>query len=352
MRFVFHTSASTGDGSSRPQRYREVLDEAVAAEAAGFDAVSFGEQHFNVDGATQVSSPEMMLAAVAARTSTIRLRSTSTILLAFNHPIRVAERLATLDLISGGRAEMATARSNHAATMAAFEIDPADTGAQWRESLDVILAALTHDPFHHEGRHWRIPPSKPVPMPLQQPHPPFFYASTSKEGVELAGGLGLGVISGNTLTGGWDHVADIARGYHAAVDAATPLSVINRSLGTSIMTAHCAPTMDRALDEAAGSAAAMLEMVVSMLTALGARGGDYAYMSDIRRIVDRIGDLPYINERSPYVSIGDPDFLISRFQLLESLGYDEVMLRIDGMGHATNLRSIEMFGAHVIPAFR
>jgi alkanesulfonate monooxygenase SsuD/methylene tetrahydromethanopterin reductase-like flavin-dependent oxidoreductase (luciferase family) len=352
MRFVFHTSASTGEGTPRPQRYLEVLDEAVAAEAAGFDTVSFGEQHFNTDNATQVSSPEMMTAAVAARTSTIRLRTTSTILLAFNHPIRVAERLATLDLISGGRAEMATARSNHSQTMAAFEIDPTTTKSQWRESLDVIVAALTQDPFRHDGEHWHIPPTHLVPVALQLPHPPLYYASTSTEGVELAGHLGLGVISGNSLTGGWDHVADIARAYHSAVDTAEPISVVNRSLGTSIMTAHCAPTMDQALEEAAATAAKMLEMVVTMFSTLGAQGGDYAYMSDIEQIVDRVGDLAYINARSPYVSIGDPDFLIERFRRLESLGYDEVLLRIDGMGHETNLRSIEMFGEHVIPAFR
>ncbi len=257
-----------------------------------------------------------------------------------------------MDLISGGRAEMATARSNHAPTMAAFEIDPSETKSQWRESLDVILAVLTQDPFQHDGTHWHIPPTKPVPVPLQRPHPPFFYASTSREGLQLAGHLGLGAISGNTLTGGWDYVAECAGIYHAAVDGAEPISVVNRSLGTSIMTAHCAPTMGQALEEAAGTAAKMLEMVVTMFTATGAQGGDYAYMSEIQQIVDKVGDLPYINERSPYVSVGDPDFLIERFKRLESLGYQEVMLRIDGMGHETNLRSIEMFGKHVIPAFR
>lgn len=353
MKFIFHTSASTADGTPRPQRYRQVLDEAVAAEAAGFDVVSFGEQHFNTDNATQVSSPEMMTAAVAARTSTIRLRWTSAILLSFNHPIRVAERLAALDLISGGRAELATARSNHAPTMAAFEIDPSTTKAQWRESLDVIHAYLTQDPFQHQGTFWHIPPTKPVPVAIQQPHPPFYYASTSREGVELAGELGLGVISGNTLTGGWDFVAEVAEAYHAAVDHATPtFSILNRSIGTSIMTAHCAPNMDQALDEAAAAAAKMLEMIVTMFTATGAKGGDYAYMSQIQQIVDKVGDLRYINDRSPYVSIGDPDFLIERFKRLESLGYQEVMLRIDGMGHETNLNSLRMFGEHVIPAFR
>lgn len=204
MRFIFHTSASCTDGTPQRERYRQVIDEAIYAEDSGFDVISFGEQHFNTDRATQVSCPEMMSSAIAARTSTIRLRWSSVVLLAFNHPIRVAERIATLDLISNGRAEVATARSNHAPTMAAFQIDPHDTRAQWRESLDVIIAALTQDPFQHSGDHWTIPPTKLVPHAVQEPHPPLYYASTSVEGLTIAGSLGLGALSGNTLPGGWD----------------------------------------------------------------------------------------------------------------------------------------------------
>ena len=63
-------------------------------------------------------------------------------------------------------------------------------------------------------------------------------------------------------------------------------------------------------------------------------------------------DLEYIVATAPYISIGTPDFLIERFRRLESLGYDEVLLRIDGMGTEVNRRSIEAFGTHVIPSFR
>src|SRR4051794_36935793 len=107
MKFVFHSSSSCADGTPQPLRYRQVIDEAICAEQSGFDVMSFGEQHFNTDQVTQVSCPEMMSSAVASRTSTIRLRWCSVVLLAFNHPIRVAERIATLDLISNGRAEIA-----------------------------------------------------------------------------------------------------------------------------------------------------------------------------------------------------------------------------------------------------
>lgn len=118
------------------------------------------------------------------------------------------------------------------------------------------------------------------------------------------------------------------------------------------MTAHCAETTEKAFDEAAGTAEKMLAMVIGMFTDLARNAPDYAYMDNINAIRERASDLAYINERSPYVSVGTPDFLVNRFKRLEELGYQEVFLRIDGMGHETNMRSIGMFGKHVIPEFR
>jgi alkanesulfonate monooxygenase SsuD/methylene tetrahydromethanopterin reductase-like flavin-dependent oxidoreductase (luciferase family) len=352
MKFVFHTSASCADGTPQTERYRQVIDEAICAEEQGFDVMSFGEQHFNEDRVTQVSCPEMMSSAVASRTSRIRLRWASVVLLAFNHPIRVAERIATLDLISNGRAEISTARSNHAPTMAAFQINPRETREQWREALDVIIAALTQDPFQHTGKHWTIPPTKPVPQAIQKPHPPLFYASTSLEGLVVAGELGLGALAGNSMPGGWDYVAQCADTYHSAVDRAKPISVINRSLATSVMTAHCAETMEKAFEEASEPAEKMLWMVINMFSGLAKHAPDYAYMDNINAIRERASDMAYVNDRSPYVSVGTPDFLIERFKRLEKMGYQEVILRIDGFGHDTVMRSLKMFGKYVIPEFR
>lgn len=351
MRFVFHSSASCADGTPQAQRYLEVADEAVLAEQVGFDVFSFGEQHFNTDRVTQVSCPEMMSAWVAARTSTIRLRWASVILLAFNHPLRTAERIATLDIISQGRAEIATARSNHRPTLEAFEIPASETREQWEESLRLITTALTSAPFEHHGRFWNVPSTTMVPTAIQKPHPPLFYASTSLEGLRIAGNMGLGVLSGNTLPGGWEYVDQCAETYRDAIAHAVPLTYVNRSLAESVMTAHCAPTMEQALAEAAPPATSFVKLVIDMFTGMATQSADYSYMSNIESIRARADDMAYLNDRAPYISAGTPDFLIDRFHRLEAVGYDEVILRIDGMGHETNMRSIEMFGKYVIPAF-
>src|SRR5262249_18723177 len=157
--------------------------------------------------------------------------------------------------------------------------------------------------------------TKLVPQCIQKPHPPLFYASTSLDGLIAAGELGLGALAGNSLPGGWDYVAQCADTYHSAVDRAKPISVVNRSLATSIMTAHCAESMEKAFEEASEASQKMLWMVINMFTELAKQAqGSYAYMDNINAIRERVSDMAYVNDRSPYVSVGTPDFLIKRFK--------------------------------------
>ena len=95
-------------------------------------------------------------------------------------------------------------------------------------------------------------------------------------------------------------------------------------------------------------------MVINMFTDLAkhAPSSDYAYMDNINAIREHVSDMAYVNDRSPYVSVGTPDFLIERFKKLETMGYQKVILRIDQFSHDTVMRSQKMFGKYVIPEFR
>jgi alkanesulfonate monooxygenase SsuD/methylene tetrahydromethanopterin reductase-like flavin-dependent oxidoreductase (luciferase family) len=353
VKFLFHTSVSRTDGSERNERYLQILEEAVFAEEMGFDTFSLGEQHFNTDGVTQCCCPELVQGWVAGRTERIRLRWSSTVLLPFNHPIRVAERLATLDQLTNGRAETATARSNHKPTLDAFQISPDETRALWSEGLEVLVKAVTQETFEHHGEHYDIPLVSVVPRVVQEPHPPLFYAATSIEGLRFGAQKGLGVIIGNSLPGGWEYVEAAANAYDEEIERVVPLAGhVNHTLSCSVMTAHCAPTMEQAKREAEAPARHFVGLIIKMFGPLADQGGDYEYMENVGTLIDKQDDLDYLIDHAPYISIGDPDFLIERFKTLERLGYDEVFLRIDGMGHETNLRSLEMFGKHVIPEFR
>jgi alkanesulfonate monooxygenase SsuD/methylene tetrahydromethanopterin reductase-like flavin-dependent oxidoreductase (luciferase family) len=302
-----------------------------------------------------VSAPEIVLPYVAGQTATIRLRTTSTVLLSFNHPVRVAERLATLDVLSGGRAELGTARSNNVDTMTAFGVDPALTRELWTESIDVIVRSLTQDPFSHRGRFWQVAESSLTPKPLQQPHPPLFVSASGPETHAIAGELGLGAMTGATILG-WGHAESCAAAYREAIaDPARPLSpVVNDSLGLAILCAHCAETTEQARREAAPVAHNIVERMLGpggRYEQLASASPDFGYLADIGEVQRRRHELDFVLELAPYLSFGTPAFLIERFRRAEELGYDELILRIDGFGHEAVMRSIELFGREVIPAF-
>src|SRR6266542_1220632 len=143
------------------------------------------------------SAPEVFLAAASQRTSRIRLgHGIVQLPPAYNHPARVAERVATLDLVSGGRVEFGTGESSSEAELGGFGIDREDKRAQWEEVLDVVCRMLVEEPFAgHQGKFLDVPPRNVVPKPLQRPHPPLWVACSRRETIHLAATKGIGALS-------------------------------------------------------------------------------------------------------------------------------------------------------------
>ncbi|MDO8588398.1 MAG: LLM class flavin-dependent oxidoreductase, partial [Armatimonadota bacterium] len=173
MRFGFLSGASSHD-LRHDIRYFEVLEEVELAEELGFDFFGAPEQHF-LGEYCATSAAECFYGAVAMRTKRIRIRSAIT-LLPVNHPIKLAEQAATLDILSRGRYEIGTGRSNTLLQLEPFEIPATETRARWAETLEVMVKAFTQDPFSHEGKYFKIPPRSLIPKPVQKPHPPLFVA--------------------------------------------------------------------------------------------------------------------------------------------------------------------------------
>ena len=356
MRFVLLQEIDVPGGEPPPaSRYQEVVVEAQRAEELGWHTIALSEQHFNSTLATS-SAPESFLGYLAARTEHVRLRFASVVALPFNHPIRVAERVATLDVLSGGRIDLGIARSNNPTTLKTFNVDPADTRAFAAEAVEVIKKALVFYPFEHTGRFYVIPPTTVNPRPVQQPHPPIHISAASVETHVHAGRTGIGVMTGNSLPGGWQYLEESIAAYRAGQAEQSPETLgpggaAVDCAGALALVAHCAADTATARHEAAELTSRALDLVASWFHGLAKQTADYAALAPMREVVDRRHDLDFLVERSPYVSIGDPDFFVERCRKLEELGYDEFILRVDGMGHEKNLQTIELLGKHVIPAF-
>jgi alkanesulfonate monooxygenase SsuD/methylene tetrahydromethanopterin reductase-like flavin-dependent oxidoreductase (luciferase family) len=336
------------EGVTPQRRMDEMIDEAVLADEMGFDFYGLAEVHFSE--VLTMSSPEVLLSAVAGRTDRIHLRTVSTPLLAFNHPIRVAERVATLDLLSHGRMELGTARSNQAHTIEAFGIPVDETRAQYTDSIEVIVKALSQETFEHDGPVWQIPERSLFPKPVQKPHPPVFASATSEQTHVFAGEQGIGVMSGNSLPGGWDFVQKCLDLYRDAwTDAGERGRLTNSTFSSLALRAHCAETTEKALEEASDAAFEMVDLVMSWFKKLAEQSDDYSYMGRIEEMEEHRRDLPFMVERAPYLSIGNPDFFVERIGRLDEMGVDEFILEIDGLGHETHTSAIELVGREVIP---
>ncbi len=166
------------------------------ADRLGIDYVWEVEHHF-LEEYSHSSAPEVFLAAASQRTSRIRLgHGIVQVPPAVNHPARVAERVATLDLISGGRVEFGTGEGSSQMELGAFGVDREQKRAQWEESLDAITRMFVEEPFAgYEGRWISMPPRNVVPKPKQRPHPPLWVACSRRETILTAAQRGLGALS-------------------------------------------------------------------------------------------------------------------------------------------------------------
>ena len=178
------------------QLLRDALEQVELADRLGLHSVWEVEHHF-LEEYSHSSAPEVFLAAASQRTKHIRLgHGIVQLPPAYNHPARVAERIATLDLISGGRVEFGTGESSSQAELGGFEIDRQLKRAQWDEALDVVTRLLVEDPFAgHRGRFVSMPPRNLVPKPKQKPHPPLWVACSRRDTILLAARKGIGALS-------------------------------------------------------------------------------------------------------------------------------------------------------------
>jgi alkanesulfonate monooxygenase SsuD/methylene tetrahydromethanopterin reductase-like flavin-dependent oxidoreductase (luciferase family) len=170
---------------SAVQRYRDTIEQAVFAETLGFESVWPVEQHFN-PSLSIMPAPMLPLAAIAERTQRLRL-GIAIILLPLSHPLRVAEEVATLDVMSNGRVEFGVGRGAIPNHFRGFGVAQAESRDRMAEGLEIIRRAWTEDRVTFRGRFYQIDQIGVVPKPVQQPHPPIRVAANSEDTFELMG---------------------------------------------------------------------------------------------------------------------------------------------------------------------
>jgi alkanesulfonate monooxygenase SsuD/methylene tetrahydromethanopterin reductase-like flavin-dependent oxidoreductase (luciferase family) len=194
--FYEHQLPRPWEADAEHKLLKDALDQVELADKLGIDYVWEVEHHF-LEEYSHSSAPEVFLAAASQRTNRIRLgHGIVQLPFNFNHTARVAERVATLDLVSDGRVEFGTGESSSEAELGGFLVDRATKREQWAEALDAVTRMFVETPFAgYKGDFLEMPPRNVVPKPLQKPHPPLWVACSRRETIHLAATKGIGALS-------------------------------------------------------------------------------------------------------------------------------------------------------------
>lgn len=350
MKFGFMSEGETAEGRSYFHRYKELIEEVCYADELGFDMFGSSEQHFTF-GAS-ISAPECLYPYLFPLTRRIRFRHAVVLLPPrINHPLRVAERIATEDILSGGRIELGTGRANTALIVKAFEVDADKSREEWKEALDIIRLCFGEQPFSYEGTHFSIPRRYMIPQPIQKPYPPISVAATSPESQVSAAQEGIGVMTSSYFFG-WPWLQTLADSYYSTIASLEQPPPNANHHFTPLLYAYCAETDEEARRDgfdAIYNAARLASISFSRLAQISK---SYGYMAQADDIAEKISNADWLINESGTVVCGSPETCIEQIERFVELGATEVMIRIDGVGHERVMRSLELFGKEVMPHFK
>jgi alkanesulfonate monooxygenase SsuD/methylene tetrahydromethanopterin reductase-like flavin-dependent oxidoreductase (luciferase family) len=185
MKFgLFGGALAASSSSADSQNYQHFVDYICEADALGIHSVFVVEHHFT--GIGQVSATLNLLSYLAARTQRIRL-GTGVAVLPWHNPALLAEQIATLDLLSNGRADIGVGKGYRPSEFEGFCIPQSEATERYEETLEFLLKAWTSsERFSHEGRFWRFDNVVVEPRPVQRPHPPVWVGAGSTPSIQKA----------------------------------------------------------------------------------------------------------------------------------------------------------------------
>ena len=310
------TKRSTGLEDS--QGYEGFIDYVVEADRLGFRHLFMVEHHFTGQG--QVSASMTLLAYLAARTQRIRL-GTAVVVLPWHNPVLVAEQVATLDLLSGGRVDFGVGKGYRQAEFDGFCIPIDEASDRFDEAMDVIRKCWTSEGrFSHHGPRWHYEDIVVEPAPLQRPHPPVWMAAGSPDSIRRA-----------------------ARdGYNLLLDQLAQTDQVGRRI--ALFREACAAA-GRPYHPGMVATARALQMIRAeseRAEALATRRRVLSVIADLARdkLADRVED-----DTAPL--LGTPDEIVARLRELEAVGATNILL-VDPNASVANLQA---FARDVLPSF-
>jgi alkanesulfonate monooxygenase SsuD/methylene tetrahydromethanopterin reductase-like flavin-dependent oxidoreductase (luciferase family) len=333
--------------------YWEALAQIELADRVGFDHVWEVEHHF-LEEYSHSPAPEVFFGAVSQRTKNIRISHGVRLTpFNFNHPIKIAEQAAVLDIMSNGRVDIGIGRSTTAQELDGFGVNYDRTRDEMREAAEIIVKAWTEEILEHDGKLLKVPPRRVVPKPIQKPHPPMWMACVAPDSYAMAGDRGLGVLSFNF---NWEEVQKSMHTYREASAKRTdviPKIINDQFAGVAIM--HVAENKE---EEAIGLDGArwFLHNVAKLFQPLMVKNQLYSY-EYLRNVFAMSGDPKEATDAElkehHMVAVGNPDEVIRKLENFQKSGLSQVICfkQAGRIPHVNIMKSIKRVGQYILPHF-
>ncbi len=331
---------------SEYQLLQDALAQIELADGLGFDCAWAVEHHF-LEEYSHSSAPEVFLGAASQRTRRIRLGH-GIVQLPTNHPIRVAERVATLDLLTGGRVELGLGEGQGPIELHPFGRRVRDKREVWEEAVRALVPAFTATRWEWHGEHFDFPARNVIPKPLQKPHPPLWVACSNIATIASAGRWGMGALGFQFVSPDAAR-AWVQRYYHELTRHPARLADYPANPNVAMVSGFmCAATDAEALEKAAG-----WTFFVFCLSHYGRHGIPSPGEGNLWEAYQAWRRTEQAQATLRNGLIGSPETVRRRLREFEATGVDQVILlnQAGRTTHADICASLELFAREVMPEF-
>jgi alkanesulfonate monooxygenase SsuD/methylene tetrahydromethanopterin reductase-like flavin-dependent oxidoreductase (luciferase family) len=359
--------AEFGDPGAEARIVRETVDQIVLADQLGWHYAWLTEHHF-LRQFSHMSAAEVLFGAAAYATDRIRFGFGLALTPPpYNHPVRIAERVAMLDCLSGGRVDVGSGRSTTPRELYGFGIDPDDSRAMWEEGLEAVALLLANEEVALDGKFVKMPARTVVPRPVQKPHPPLWVGGVGPGNAERAARRGLGMLffANNTAP---EALESSISAYRSNIDKADPFvpgGVNNQTAGFI----NCLCTLDETQRDRIRWLAATKMVEHTLHGSIYMTTGwpdpenvpaSYAHVTsgDTTMFLKAIqADPDAVAQQmldAGMVAAGTPRDCIEVLDRFRDVGVDQVIMHMQmgGVPHADIAASIEALGKEVLPRYQ
>jgi alkanesulfonate monooxygenase SsuD/methylene tetrahydromethanopterin reductase-like flavin-dependent oxidoreductase (luciferase family) len=345
-----------GQREAEQQAYKDTLEQIKLADTLGFFTTWHVEHHFR-EGRSHSPAPEVIIGALSQCTENLRLGFGVTLMPhAFTPPMRVAEKVATADILSGGRVEWGTGRSTPMEQIA-FGVDREASRDQWKEAIEAVVGMWESEYFEFHGKFLDFPRRMVTPKPVQDPHPPPWMAATSDGSAAVAGSLGLGLLSFSILQP-IQRMAQHIKQYREAAANARPITRVKNNRVAAYTLVHCAETMEQAEKNGIWDSVwwwykNLAEFTIEWeLPHLSAEEQDKIFPL---LKAQTTGDFdPRGFSDADMIVVGTPEQCLEKMIKYEELGVDQLIcyVQFGHLPHESVMKTIELLGSEIIPELK